>query len=115
MNELFSIAEYRQPLAESDRRSIVDQLICKARLGVRYMYSTREAAGLLHISYDEIRTMLCLYKLDCVVIRTAIRIPWWSLAEYLLDPADDLDAAVEEYIRTIPRRKDGQDHQRRRN
>lgn len=107
MNTLFSPSELRQPpLAESDKKSLARRVIDHAQLGIKYMYEVRETAGLLHITYDEIQTLLNFYRLDCTVIRdTIIRIPWWSLAEYLIDPADDMETALQNYIKSLPHRE----------
>lgn len=104
MIELFSISDLRQPLSPRERDALIDRIIRFARLGRQYMYDVREAAGLMHISYDEIQTLLNFYKLDCFTIRdTVIRIPWWSLAEYLLDPAEDMETALQDYLKSLPK------------
>ena len=106
MNELFSISELREPLTDGEKKSLVRRVIARARLGIQYMYEVRETAGLLHISYDEIQTLLNFYRLDCTVLRdTIIRIPWWSLAEYLIDPADDMETALQDYIKSLPHKE----------
>ncbi len=101
---LFSKEEMSQPpLTDGQKQSLIRRIIDSADQGWQYMYKVREAAGLLHLTYDEIQTLLNYYKLDCVVIRdTIIRIPWWSLAEYLIDPAEDLEAAFYAYLKTLP-------------
>ena len=106
MTELFSISELRQPLSPRAKDALIDRIIRFARLGRQYMYEVREAAGLMHISYDEIQTLLNFYKLDCTVIRdTIVRIPWWSLAEYLIDPAEDMETALQDYLKSLPHRE----------
>ena len=96
MNELFDVAEYRQPLTEAEKKALIGRIIRNAKLGIQYMYSVREAAGLMHISYDKIQTLLNFYRMDCIVIRdTIVRIPWWSFAEYLIDPAEDMEEALQ--------------------
>jgi len=101
---LFSKEEMSQPpLTDGQKQSLIRRIINSADQGWQYMYKVREAAGLLHLTYDEIQTLLNYYKLDCIVIRdTIIRIPWWSLAEYLIDPAEDVEAAMNEYLKTLP-------------
>lgn len=103
---LFSKEEMSQPpLTDGQKQSLIRRIIDSADQGWQYMYKVREAAGLLHLTYDEIQTLLNYYKLDCIVIRdTIIRIPWWSLAEYLIDPAEDLEAAFYAYLKTLPHR-----------
>lgn len=104
MTELFSISELRQPLTPEEKDALIDRIIRYARLGRQYMYEVREAAGLMHISYDEIQTLLNFYKLDCIVIKdTIVRIPWWSLAEYLIDPAEDVENAFQDYLKSLPK------------
>ena len=104
MTELFFISELRQPLTPEEKDALIDRIIRYARLGCQYMYEVREAAGLMHISYDEIQTLLNFYKLDCIVIKdTIVRIPWWSLAEYLIDPAEDMENAFQDYLKSLPK------------
>lgn len=104
---LFSKEEMSQPpLTDGQKQSLIRRIIDSADQGWQYMYKVREAAGLLHLTYDEIQTLLNYYKLDCIVIRdTIIRIPWWSLAEYLIDPAEDVEAAMNEYLKALPHRE----------
>lgn len=104
---LFSKDELSQPpLTPEEKESVIRRVIDNANLGAKYMYHVREACGLLHVTYDEMQTLLNYYKLDCVVIRgTVIRIPWWSLAEYLIDPAEDVDTAMNEYLKALPHRE----------
>ncbi len=104
MKEAWSKEEMSQPpLTDGQKQSLIRRIIDSADQGRQYMYKVREAAGLLHLTYDEIQTLLNYYKLDCIVIRgTIIRIPWWSLAEYLIDPAEDVAAAMNEYLKTLP-------------
>lgn len=104
---LFSKDELSQPpLTQGEKESVIRRVIDNANLGAKYMYHVREACGLLHVTYDEMQTLLNYYKLDCVVIRdTIIRIPWWSLAEYLIDPAEDLEAAFYAYLKSLPHKE----------
>lgn len=101
---LFSNEEMRQPpLTQDGRESLIHQIVYRAHIGYQYMYDVKETVGLLHITYDEMQTLLHFYKLDCTVIRdTIVRIPWWSLAEYLIDPADDMEKALQDYIKSLP-------------
>lgn len=101
MNELFKLAEYRHPLSTTQKKQLRDKIYTNALLG-KLMYDTKEASGLLHVSYDEMQTLLYFYRLDCTVIRTIIRIPWWSLIEYLTDPAEDLEDELQNYLNSIP-------------
>ena len=104
---LFSNEEMRQPsLTQDGRESLIRQIVYRAHFGCQYMYSVKETVGLLHITYDEMQTLLNFYKLDCTVIRdTIVRIPWWSLAEYLIDPAEDMETALQDYLKSLPHRK----------
>lgn len=105
MNELFSMSELRQPLTLVQKTDLINRIIRNARYGFQYMYGVREAAGMMHISYDEIQTLLKFYRLDCIVIRgTIIRIPWWSFAEYLIDPAEDMETALYDYLKSLPQK-----------
>lgn len=103
MNDLFSYEELRQPpLTPEQKEELVERIIRNAEMGAQYFYRARETAGLLHISYDEFQTLTKFYKLDVVVVRSAVRVPWWSLCEYLLDPAEDMEEALEEYLKLLP-------------
>ena len=103
---LFTKEELVQPpLTAEERECLIRRIVSNAKLGARYMYRAKEVCSMLHITYDEIQTLLNYYKLDCVVIReTIIRIPWWSLAEYLIDPAEDVETAFYAYLKTLPHR-----------
>lgn len=106
MNDLFSYEELRQPpLTELQKTDLVNSIIRNAHMGLKYMYRARETAGLLHISYDEFQTLIAFYKLDAVVIRSTIRIPWWSLCEYLIDSAEDMEKALDEYLKVLPHKR----------
>lgn len=105
MTELFDLSELIQPLTQEDKENLVAEIVKSAKLGRQFMYGVRETAGMLHITYDEIQTLLCTYRLDAINVLTAIRIPWWSLCEYLLDPAEDIDKMVDKYIKTIPQKQ----------
>ena len=101
---LFTKEEMSQPpLNAEEKDRLIRRIIRNAQLGARYMYRAKEVCAMLRITYDEIQTLLNYYRLDCVVIRdTIIRIPWWSLAEYLIDPADDVETAMYEYLNSLP-------------
>jgi hypothetical protein len=104
-NELFpDLWKFRAALTEPERIALAKQVIRDAKLGLRYFYPLRMAAGLLHLSTDEIQSAVHFYRIDCTALLSTFRIPWWSLAEYLLDPADDLEIAFYEYINSLPRR-----------
>lgn len=106
MQELFSISELRKPLTAEEKEALIRRIVRNAHLGIQYMYEVREAAGMMHISYDEIQTLLNFYKLDCTVLRdTIVRIPWWSFAEYLIDPADDMETALQDYLKALPHKE----------
>jgi hypothetical protein len=68
----------------------------------KVFYVPDECAGLLHLTYDEIFAKLKWLKIDCIRILSIMRVPWWSLAGYLIDPGDDIDAAVYEYLDSLP-------------
>ena len=109
--ELFDISEIqqcRQPLSQEGQDSAVKEIIRHAKLGIKYFYSLREACGILHCSYDELMTTIALYQIDVVLFRTAYKIPWWDLAGYILDKDDDLEDALNEYLRKIARRNTDQ-------
>jgi len=96
----------QKPLSPEQKLDLINRLIHNAKIGYRYMYKVKEVCGMLHITYDEMQTLLNYYRLDCIVIRdTIIRIPWWSLAEYLIDPAEDVETAMYDYLRSLPHRE----------
>ena len=53
MNELFDIKELRKSLTQSERKTAAKRIINAANLGKQYCYTLREAAGILHWSYDQ--------------------------------------------------------------
>lgn len=105
MNELFDIKELRKSLTQSERKTAAKRIINAANLGKQYCYTLREAAGILHWSYDQIFDAVHFFKIDSFHILGLVRIPWWSLAEYLIDPADDIDSVFSRYIASLPRRE----------
>ena len=49
---------------------------------------------------------LLIIESDVLIRRdTIVRIPWWSFAEYLIDPAEDMEEALQEYIKSLPHKK----------
>lgn len=104
MNELFDIKELRKSLTQTERKTAAKRIIKAANLGKQYCYTLREAAGILHWSYDQIFDAVHFLKIDSFHILGLVRIPWWSLAEYLIDPADDIDSVFSRYIASLPRR-----------
>jgi len=105
--ELFDISDIqqcRQPLSLQDQDTVVREIIRNARMGIKYFYNLREACGILHYSYDELMTILNTYRLDAVLFRSVYRIPWWCLAEYIIDIDDDLEKALNEYLQKNTRR-----------
>ena len=96
------INQYRAPLTESERQDKIESVVTLARLGAKYMYTLQEAAGICHMSYDEIQTAVHLYRLDAAHILTTVRVPWWSLAEYLIDPANDIDRYFQQWLDSLP-------------
>lgn len=100
-NELFDdLRQFREPLTERQRLAAIDELAMHAKLGIRYFYTLREACAILHCSYDEMNTLIHLYRLDVVTFRDAYRVPWWALAEYLIDPEDEIEEEIDELIRS---------------
>ena len=65
----------------------------------------KEVAGILHWSKDMIYDALYLYRIDGFRVLSLVRIPWWSLAEYLLDPADDIDTLFYAMIDSLPHKE----------
>jgi hypothetical protein len=98
--ELFDSLQLRQPLSAKQRKAAIDDLILQAHLGHKYFYTLYEACAVLHVSYDEMVTLIHFYKLDAVSFRGTYRVSWWAIAEYLLDVDDDIEEALGEYIRS---------------
>jgi hypothetical protein len=106
--EIDDIKQCRTPLSLADREKAVREVIRNADLGIKYFYKLREACGILHRSYDELNTILAVYKIDAVFFLDAQRIPWYDLCGYLLDEGDiELEEAFYEYLRSINRRHPG--------
>ena len=104
-NELFNFRELVQPLTPEQRMSAVKAVIRDARYGLKYVYTMKEVAGILHWSKDMVYDALHLYRIDAFRVLSLVRIAWWSLAEYLLDPADDIDSLFYAMIDSLPRKE----------
>lgn len=104
-NELFNFRELVQPLTAEQRLQAVKTIVQDAFYGLKYVYSMKEAAGILHWSKDMIYDALYLYRIDGFRVLSLVRIAWWSLAEYLLDPADDIDALFYAMIDSLPHKE----------
>jgi predicted DNA-binding ribbon-helix-helix protein len=105
--ELEDVKQCRAPLSSEDRREAAKGVVRLVRYGAKYFYTLREAAAILHCTYDEILTIVSDYRLDVVLFLSAYRVPWYGLCEYLLDWDDDLEEALDEYLRSIARRNLG--------
>lgn len=104
--EFFLTEELKQPaLTEVEKLEVIDNLLKRAKLGVQFLYGVYETANMLRLTIDEMQGLIYSYKLDCTSIRTSLRVPWWSICEYLIDPAEDVDKAVADYIRTLPQKQ----------
>lgn len=104
--ELFTRDEYKQPdLTAEDKEYLIKKLIYQAKYGMQYLYGVYETANMLRVTIDQMQGLIYSYKLDCTSIRTVLRVPWWSICEYLIDPAEDLDKAVAEYMRSLPQKQ----------
>lgn len=93
------------PLTEEQRITAAKDIIKSAKYGVKYAYSMSEIAGILHWSYDQMFDAIHFFKLDAYQVLSIVRIPWWSLAEYLIDPAEDVEYLFQKYLNKIPRKK----------
>jgi excisionase family DNA binding protein len=98
--ELFDLTELRIPLSPVQKDAALRRIASAARLGLKYTYTIKEAAGILSLSRDEVDHLVHSYRLDVLAIGIIYRIPWYSLAEYILDPGDDIDEAFDEFIRS---------------
>jgi excisionase family DNA binding protein len=98
--ELFELTKLRTPLSPSQKDAVLRRIVIAARLGVQYTYTIEEACGILAVSRDVMDNLIHFYRLDALVIGTIYRIPWYSLAEFILDPGDDLEGALDELIQS---------------
>jgi hypothetical protein len=98
--ELFDLTELRVPLSPDQKETVLRRIINAARFGAQYTYTIKEAGGILAISRDVMDYLVHSYRLDALAIKTIYRIPWYSLAEYILEPGEDVDEAVDEFIRS---------------
>lgn len=105
MTELFDVRALRCPLDAGQRDSLLRSVVLAAKFGQKWFYTLKETAGLLHWSYDQVFDAVHFYRLDAVKLLGLVRVPWWSLAEYLLDPAEEVDAALAGYLDALPRRE----------
>ena len=96
MKNLFTYEELKQsPLTQIQKKELLKELKVRADFGAQYLYDVKITAAMLHLSYDEMQTLIYSYKIDAVAVRASIKIPWWSISEYIIDPADDLEEALD--------------------
>jgi len=98
--ELFDLAELRLPLTPDQKDTALSRIVYAARCGAQYTYTIKEACGILGISRDSMDYLIHSYRLDAIVIGIVFRITWYSLAEYIIEPADDIDEVFDEFIRS---------------
>ncbi|MDR0443231.1 MAG: hypothetical protein LBH44_07495 [Treponema sp.] len=98
--ELFELPELRITLSPVQREASLRRIVEAARLGARYTYTIKEACGILSISRDAMDYLIHFYRMDALSIGIIYRIPWYSLAEYILDTDDDTEKALDEYIQS---------------
>lgn len=104
--EFFLTEELKQPsLTEVEKIELIDRLLERALMGDKFLYGVYETANMLRLTIDEMQGLIYSYKLDCTSIRTSLRVPWWSICEYLIDPADDVEKAVAEYLKSLPQKQ----------
>ena len=98
--ELFDLTELRVPLSPSQKETVLRRIVNAARFGSQYTYTIKEAAGIMAVSRDVMDYLIHSYRLDSLAIKGIYRIPWYSLAEYILEPGDDIDEVFDEFIRS---------------
>jgi hypothetical protein len=98
--ELFDLIELRVPLSTNQKETALRRIVNDARFGAQYTYTIKEAAGILATSRDVLDNLIHSYRLDALFIKSIYRIPWYSLAEYILEPGDDVDEVFYEFIRS---------------
>ena len=101
--ELFDLSKLRMPLSHSQKETTLRRIIDAARFGAQYTYTIKEACGILGISRDSMDYLIHTYRMDAIAIGTIYRITWYSLAEYIIEPGEDVDEAYYEYIRAQSR------------
>jgi len=101
--ELFDLSELRTPLTSAQKDTTLRRIVDAARLGAQYTYTIKEACGILGISRDSMDYLIHTYRIDAVSFGTIYRITWYSLAEYILEPGDDVDEVFYEYIQSQSR------------
>jgi hypothetical protein len=94
-------------LSPEARDKAIGDIVRLVRYGIKFFYTPREAAAVLHRSYDETLSIVSDYRLEAVLFLSTYRIPWYGLCEYLLDQDDTLEEALDEYLRSIARRNPG--------
>ncbi len=102
---LFTTKELRQPvLTQVDKANVLSRLKKRADWGIQWLYEVSETAAILHLTADEMQGLIYSYKLDCTRIRTTLRVPWWSICEYIIDPAEDIEQELEDYLKSLPQK-----------
>jgi excisionase family DNA binding protein len=98
--ELFELTELRIPLSPGQKDTVLRRIVTAARLGTQYTYTIKEASGILAVSRDVMDNLIHFYRLDALAIGTSYRIPLYSLAEFVLDPGNDIKEALNELIQS---------------
>jgi len=98
--ELFELSELRIPLTPPMKETTLRRITEAARLGAQYTYTIKKACGILGISRDSMDYLIHTYRVDAVAVGTIYRIAWYSLAEYIIEPGEDVDEVFYEYIRS---------------
>lgn len=89
-NQLFKTCENTQcPLTKTQRNTLAAEITEKAKLKAQYFYTIKETCAILKISYSAILRRINLYKLDVVMFRNVMRIPWYDLTAFILTDAED--------------------------
>jgi len=98
--ELFDLTELRVPFSPDQKETSLRLIINAARLGTTYTYTIKEAACILFLSRDVMDYLIHTYRLDALLYRDDLSHSWYSLAEYMIDSADDIDEDFNEFIRS---------------
>ncbi len=97
--ELFNRAELTNS-HNSDRKATARRIIKAAQLSDKFFYETQEVCALIRCSKSQIYNLLNYYRLDGVLFREALRIPWYDLVAFLLsDSEDTLEEDYYDYFR----------------
>jgi len=98
--ELFDLTDLRIPLSPERKSAALRRIAGAARFGAAVRL--HDQGSLRHFSRlrGVMDHLIHSYRLDALAVGAIYHVPWYSLAEYILDPGGDIDEALDEYIRS---------------